>query len=167
MPTFFGYIVPSIKCPGQIFSDKLNCSPHLRYLNNKCCKKSYLLKVIANHKWDADKETLHIFYQTTIRVKIYYGSIIYTTAKPSILKIYNPIYNQGVRISTGAFRSSPANSLLIEAGEPNVYQRRTNLVFNYINNIARNPEPINCKTIYQNSPTISPSLTSNSANNSK
>lgn len=104
-------LVRSINFHGLIFDDQLNWGPHLPYPENKCSKKSSLLKFIENHKWGrALKETLFTFYRTTIKSKIDYGSIIYTTSKASILKMIDPMQNQGVKISTGAFRSRSVNT---------------------------------------------------------
>ena len=37
---------------------------------------------------------------------------------------YDPIHNQGLRLTLGAFRTSPVASLYVEADEPSLYSRR-------------------------------------------
>jgi len=48
---------------------------------------------------------------------INYGSMIYGTAKRNILNTLDPIHNQGIRLATGAFTTSPEDSVLCNAGE--------------------------------------------------
>ena len=53
-----------------------------------------------------------------------------------------PIHNQGVRLSLGAFRTSPMQSLYIEANDPPLYLRRIKLSLQYCSQLmsnARNP----------------------------
>ena len=47
-----------------------------------------------------------------------YGVQIYSSATKATLKTLDSIHHEGIRLTTGAFRSSPANSLCVEAGEP-------------------------------------------------
>ena len=44
--------------------------------------------------------------------------MIYGSANPSNIKLLDPVQNQAVRICLGAFRTSPAGSLYVEAVEP-------------------------------------------------
>lgn len=45
-----------------------------------------------------------------------YGASLFSTAKLPHLKILEPIHNTGIRLSIGAFRSSPVQSILTLAG---------------------------------------------------
>ena len=53
-----------------------------------------------------------------IRTKLDYGSSIYIVTCKSYLKKLQTIHNQGLRLSLGAFRTSPTQSLYIKANEP-------------------------------------------------
>ncbi|KAF0757674.1 Uncharacterized protein FWK35_00013692, partial [Aphis craccivora] len=63
--------------------------------------------MLAHHTWGANQKSLINIYKSLILSKTKYGSIIYNTAKPNLLKILNPIHNEGIRLAIGAFRTSP------------------------------------------------------------
>ena len=69
-----------------------------------------------------------------------YGCIVYGSARRSILKQLDPIHHQGLRIALGAFRTSPAQSLYIEAHEPSLTTRRLKLSLNYVLKLKSLPE---------------------------
>ena len=77
---------------------------------------------------------------------------MYGLARRSILKQLDPNHHQGLRIALGAFRTSPAQSLYIEAHEPSLTTRRLKLSLNYVlKSLPENPayscvfEPENTK----------------------
>jgi hypothetical protein len=45
------------------------------------------------------------------------GSQIYITAEKNLLQTLDPIHTEGIRLSIGAFRTSPTDSILCYAGE--------------------------------------------------
>ena len=51
----------------------------------------------------------------------------------------DPIYNQGLRLALGAFRTSPVASLYVEADEASLYSRREKLSLQYVIRLAANP----------------------------
>ena len=51
----------------------------------------------------------------------------------------DPINNQGLRLALGAFRTSPAASLYVEADEPSLYSRREKLSLKYAIRLTANP----------------------------
>ena len=57
---------------------------------------------------------------------------MYGLARQSILKQLDLIHHQGLRIELGAFRTSPAQSLYIEAHEPSLTTRQLKLSLNYV-----------------------------------
>ena len=57
---------------------------------------------------------------------------MYGLARRSILKQLDLIHHQGLRIALGAFCTSPAQSLYIEAHEPSLTTRRLKLSLNYV-----------------------------------
>ena len=86
-----------------------------------------LLRVVAHTDWGADRKILLNLYRTIVRSKLDYGCIVYGSARPSYLKILDTIHHQGIRLAEGAFRTSPADSLLVEANEPSLKDRREKL----------------------------------------
>ena len=78
--------------------------------------------------WGADRTTMLRLYRSIIRSKIDYGCFIYSTAKLTILQTLDPVHNSASRLCTGAFRSSPVDSLYAETGEPPLEFRRNQLL---------------------------------------
>ena len=52
---------------------------------------------------------------------------MYGSARKSYLQILDPIHNQGLRLCLGAFRTSPVESLYVDAHEPSLGARRAKL----------------------------------------
>lgn len=72
-----------------------------------------------------------IVYKSLIRTCLNYGAIVYQSAIPSALKILNPVDNLGIRLSTGAFRTSPVESLYVESSEWSLHLQRSDMSFWY------------------------------------
>ena len=125
-------VVQETKFLGLIFDNKLSFIPHLKYLRTKCLKALNLLRVVSHTHWGADQETLLHLYRSLIRSKLDYGCIVYGSARDSYLKILDPIQNHALRLCLGAFRTSPATSLCVEANEPPLSLRRRKLSSQYI-----------------------------------
>ncbi|KAI5734861.1 hypothetical protein M8J77_011340 [Diaphorina citri] len=65
-----------------------------------------------------------------------YGSVIYGSAKEYILQKLNPVHHAGIRIATGALRSSPVPSLYVESGIMPLSLRRSKMIMNYVSKIG-------------------------------
>ena len=85
----------------------------------------------------ADKSVLLRLYRSLIRSKLDYGCIVYGSARPSYLKMLNTIHH--LRLALGAFRTSPVESLYVEAGELPLEQRRIKLSLQYITKLKATP----------------------------
>ena len=106
------------------FDKKLSFIPHIKYMKDKCRKALQLLRVKSSKDWGGDRTTLLRIYQSHIRSKLDYGCIVYGSARRSYLAVLDPIANQGLRSCSGAFRTSPIESLQVETGEPSLETRR-------------------------------------------
>ena len=124
-------VVTQNKFLGVIFDNKLSFIPHLKHLKVKCQKALNVLKVVGHYNWGADRKTLLMLYRSIIRAKLDYGCIVYGSARFSYRKMLDTIQNQALRICLGAFRTSPANSLCVEANEPPLELRREQLSLMY------------------------------------
>lgn len=133
-------IVDQTKFLGVIFDRKLTFIPHLKYLKAKCLKAMNILKVVGHYDWGADSQTLLSLYRVLIQSKLDYGSIIYGSARPSYRKMLEPIQNQSLRICLGAFRTSPADSLCVEANVAPLDLRRIQLGLQYALKQKTQPE---------------------------
>ena len=104
----------------------------------KCQKALNLLRVVAHTDWGADRKVLLHLYRTIVRSKLDYGSIVYGSARESYLKTLDTIHHQGIRLALGAFRTSLADSLLVEANEPSLNDRREKLSLQFALNLKSN-----------------------------
>ncbi|XP_066906454.1 uncharacterized protein [Halyomorpha halys] len=83
-------------------------------------------------------------YKTLVRSKLDYGCNAYNSSSGTTLKMLDSVQNAGLRIATGAFRSSPINSLNVDAGEPPLDLRRQQLdLIYFVKIISAISHPIN------------------------
>jgi len=130
--------VEETKFLGIIFDSKLSFLPHIRHLKDKCVKALNSLRVLAHTSWGADQKTLLHLYRSLIRSKLDYGCVVYGSARPSYLRILDPIQNHALRLCLGAFRTSPCHSLSVEANEPPLNLRRQKLSLQYALRLSSN-----------------------------
>ena len=138
----YGSLIPVVddfKFLGLIFDRKLSFIPHIKYLKAKCLKALNLLKVLSHTNWGADRTVLLQLYRSLIRSKLDYGSIVHGSARKSYLMMLDTVHHQGLRLALGAFRTSPVESLYVEAEEPSLYLRREKLALQYAIRLAANP----------------------------
>ena len=137
----------------------------MQYIKSSCQKALDILRVVEHTDWGADRIVLPRFYRALVRSKWDYGSIVYGSARRSVLKHLDPIHHQGLCIALGAFRTSPAQSLHVEAHEPSLTSRRLKLSLNYalkLNSLPQIPayscvfEPENIKLFEESESKIPP-----------
>ena len=133
-------VVEQTRFLGMIMDRKLSWIPHLKQLKQDCLKSMSLLKSISRKAWGADRQSLLHIYRSLIRSKLDYGCQIYSSANPSSLKMLNSVHNLGIRLSTGAFRTSPTDSLYADSGEPSLEHRREKLSLQLLARILAMPE---------------------------
>ena len=147
-------VVKETKFLGLIFDQKLSFLPYLKALKTRCLKALDIIKVVSNQEWGADKSVLLKLYRSLLRSKLDYGCIVYGSARPSYLKMLNTIHHQGLRLALGAFRTSPVESLYVEAGELPLEHRRIKLSLQYVTKLKSTPSnpAFNCvfKPEYEN-----------------
>ena len=131
--------VKEAKFLGLIWDTKLTFEPHIKYLKARCQKSLNILKVLSRTEWGADQITLLKLYRSLVRSKLDYGCIVYGSASKVALAKLDPVHNQGLCLSLGAFRSSPVESLYVEAHEPPLEIRREKLALQYILKLKANP----------------------------
>ena len=132
-------VVRETRFLGVIFDQKLTFIPHMKTLKTKCLKALDIIKVVSHQEWGADKCVLLNLYRSLVRSKLDYGCIVYGSARPSYLKMLNTIHHQGLRLAVGAFRTSPVESLYVEAGELPLDQRRIKLSLQYVTKLRASP----------------------------
>lgn len=123
---------------GLTLDSKLSFIPHIRNIKKECMKRLTIIKVLTRTKWGAEFHPLIQLYRTIVRTKLDYGSIIYGAARKSYLNSLNTVHHQGIRLALGAYRTSPIQSLYVEAREPCLEHRRLSLVLQYVVKLKAN-----------------------------
>jgi hypothetical protein len=83
------------KLLGIIFDKKLSFIPHIKHFKSKCLKTFNLLKILSSANWGSNSSTLMKLYRSLIRSKLYYGSVVYESARKSYLQMLDTIHHQG------------------------------------------------------------------------
>ncbi|GAB0096479.1 hypothetical protein DMENIID0001_120020 [Sergentomyia squamirostris] len=79
---------------------------------------------LSGLKWGSSRSSLLQIHESVVLSKMFYGSEIYfPAAAKTHLNTLNSVYNTGYRLSSGAFRTSPINSILAEVGVAPLQQR--------------------------------------------
>lgn len=107
----------NLRILGLIFDHKLSWKSHIRNFKTCCSTRMNIIKILSNLTWGSDQNSFILIYKSLIFSLINYGSIIYGTTKRNLLNILDPIHNQGITLAIGAFRTSPVDSILCNAGE--------------------------------------------------
>ncbi|GBN04963.1 putative RNA-directed DNA polymerase from transposon X-element [Araneus ventricosus] len=106
-------VVNDIRFFRDIFDRKLAILPHILHLRKKCERSLYILKVLSRTSWGADRTSLLRIYQAVILSSIDYGCMVYGSARPTVLRRLDTIHHSALRICSGAFRTSPVESLYV------------------------------------------------------
>lgn len=122
-----GEVIPyknQLKFLGMIFDPKLTWKPHISELKSSCKRSMGLLKSLASTDWGAEPLMLMNLYRALIRSKLDYGAVVYNSACETTLKTLDAIPGEAMRISTGAFKSTPIASLQVLTNEKPLHLRR-------------------------------------------
>lgn len=140
----------SYKFLGVTFDKRLTWIEHIKNLKTKCIKSLSVLKIISSIKWGANGRILLNTYRALVRSKLDFGCQVYGAAPVSSLKVLDTIHNSGLRISLGAFRTSPVESLYAEAAESNLVSRRSLLTLGYVLKIRSLKDHPSYSSIFNN-----------------
>ncbi|GBM53583.1 RNA-directed DNA polymerase from mobile element jockey [Araneus ventricosus] len=124
-------IVDEIRFLGVIFDRKLTFLPHILQLRKKCEKSLNILKVLSCTSWGADRTSLLRIYQAVILSRIDYGCFVYGSARSSALRRLDTVHHSALRICSGAFRTSPVESLYTICHQLPLHLRRKKLSLQY------------------------------------
>ena len=80
----------------------------------------------------AYRTTLLKQYRFLVRTTLDYGCIVYESVFKTALAKLDTVHNQGLRLSLGALRSLPVESLYVEAHEPPLEIHREKLAHQYL-----------------------------------
>ena len=137
IPTLFlkDSIIPyetEVKFLGVIFDKGLTFCSHINDLCNRVRLSLNILKVVSHLEWGADRATLLRLYTTLCLSKIDYACQVYGSAAKTTLAKLDIVHNMGLRICTGAYRTSPIDSIYVDSGIPPLSIRRMELGLRHI-----------------------------------
>ncbi|XP_055925872.1 uncharacterized protein LOC129957542 [Argiope bruennichi] len=116
-------VATEIRFLGVVFDRKLTFLPHILQLRKRCEKNLNILKVLSKTSWGADRTSLLRVYQAIILSRIDYGCMVYGSARPSVLRRLDTVHHSALRICSGAFRTSPVESLYVICHQLPLYLR--------------------------------------------
>ena len=105
-----------------------------------------ILRVLSHTSWGADCKTLLRLHHSLILSKLSYGCEIYSSATISSLKMLDSVHHAGIRLATGAFKSSPIQSLLVDAGELSLDLYRQSSLIRFWYRLQRLPYSLACQS---------------------
>ena len=143
--------VETVRYLGLVFDSRLTWVPHLRSVKAACQKALSLLRVLAHTSWGADRDSLLLLHRTLILPKLEYGSEVYSSATVARLRVLDSVHHAGIRMATGAFRSSPIPSLLVDSGFFPLNLRRQNSLVRCWFRSLRLPESPSCRAMVRDS----------------
>ena len=133
---------------GLIFDNKLTWGPHINDLKIRCLQALNVLRVLSHTSWGADRKHLMILYKALVASKLSYGCEVYSSATKTRLAVLDSVHNAGIRLSTGAFKSSPIPSLLVDAGQVPLGLLCQSLLVRYWYRIQRIPNSLTFKAVF-------------------
>lgn len=109
-------ITPHQKFLGITFDTKLTWHQHINNIRKAAMLNTNILKMLSGTKWGAHRNTLIMLCHAFVLSRLNYGAPVFATAAKTALRKLDPVLNLAIRLSTGAFRTSPVKSILVEAG---------------------------------------------------
>lgn len=129
----------TVKFLGIVFDSKLTFLPDVVALRKRCETGINLLRLLSNTAWGADRSSLLWIYRAIVCSKLNYGSIVYGSARKTVLRRLDTVHHMGLRISCGAFRTSPVNNLYAYCNELPLCLIRRRLCLSFYFKILSNP----------------------------
>ena len=123
--------VSVVRLLGVWLDEKMTWKQHIDKVRDKCKRVNNLLRCLSGRNWGATRASLLNIYQAIMRATLDYGCIGYLAAADSHLKKLDVQQTQGLRICSGAFKSSPVAAIQVEMGEQPLQIRRVKLLLAY------------------------------------
>lgn len=122
---------------GVILDRKLLFKEHIMNLKGRVTRNNNVLRHLSGTSYGSDRKVL-LRINNALNISILdYGQIIYSQSCETNLKTLNVIQNSSIRMAIRAFRTTPVESLLVEAGQLPLRLRRLKALANYGSHVAR------------------------------
>lgn len=120
---------------GVTFDSKLKWTYHVKEIKAKATRNLNIIKMLAHSKYGSDRKTLLKIHTTMVLPVLDYGNLVYSTANKNLINTINAVHNAGVRLATGAFRTSPIDSVMADAEQTPLQIRREKQLLFYATKI--------------------------------
>jgi hypothetical protein len=130
---------------GATLDRKLRWDKHIKIIKAKAYRALNLLKILSNTNYGSSRETLLKILNIYVLPVLDYSSILYTSASKTTLNSLDSVLNSGIRLATGAYRTSPSESLLADAGFLPLKYRRQKQTLNFALKIISQSHPLSKK----------------------
>ena len=140
----------TVRFLGVTLDSRLTYADHISLLRTTSLKALNVLKTVSRMRYGADRWCLLLLYRSLVRSRLDYACVVYDLASESVKGRLNAVHHAGVRIATGAFRTTPIPSLLVEADEAPLTLRRQELGMRYSCKILQFTENPAYSAIYRN-----------------
>ena len=118
---------------------RLTWNPHIRTIEQRATKKLALMKKLAGTQWGADGKILQQVYTGAVRPVMEYGSTAWATAAKSNTSRLEKIQNSGMRIITGAMKTTPISAMRKTTGLAELETRRDEKIIIHAERLRRLP----------------------------
>ena len=99
---------------GITLDSRLTYSIHTKQVQSRGQKRLNILRALSSTQWGGDRRTLLLLYKSLTLSVLEYNSFTFTLIAASNQNLIETIQNSALRIVTGAFRTTPTNSLITE-----------------------------------------------------
>lgn len=108
--------VRDMRLLGLLIDNKLTFIKHAKQVKEKLNSKLNILRALSGRFSEASRSTLIKVARAMCVPSVLYGSELWSRGSTAVLNILEPQYNEIFRICSGAFKTSPVASLLVECG---------------------------------------------------
>jgi hypothetical protein len=132
--TLNSHVIPFVdhhRFLGITLDKKLSWKVHIKEIKAKSFKSMNLIKLLCHPGFGSDQRMLLRILNLFILPILDYGSFLYSTSCKTTLCTLDSILNYGLRLCTGAFKTSPSISLIAESGVLPLYLRRKKQLIKY------------------------------------
>lgn len=132
--------VSSFRFLGVTFQSNLRFTQQIDETVRRINNDLSVLKCLSSYKFNLSRETMLQVLDAKIRSKIEYASFLFLNESEKNIKKLRVKYNAGLRISLGAFYTTPVVCLYSEAGRMSIENRAWMKAIKYVINVLGNKE---------------------------
>lgn len=108
--------VQTMRILGMVFDSRLNWTAHIDKIKADVEPRINILRSISGNRLGGHPKVMLNIYKAIIQSKLLFGAPIYNGASDAQLKKLDACQNKAIRISIGAFATSPIDSIMSISG---------------------------------------------------